>query len=250
MPKITIDNRQIEVEDGQTVLEAAQKLGIEIPTLCFHQALGPYGACRVCTVEVVAHGRTRLTTACTYPAQEGLEVKTNTERAIKSRKFAVELLLARCPNAEPVQALAKKLAVESGRLEAGDPDQDCILCGMCVRVCRDIIGQSAISFINRGIEREVQTPFESHSEDCIGCGACAFVCPTGAIKIEDADRLRRIHYCNTELELVACGDCGRDFATKKELEKLKKKIDLPVETFKVCPSCRRKKLAKAQSKDD
>ncbi|MFC1699736.1 2Fe-2S iron-sulfur cluster-binding protein [Candidatus Omnitrophota bacterium] len=242
MPKLTIDNLQVEVAEGSTVLQAAQKLGIEIPTLCFHQALGPYGACRVCMVEAVAHGRTKLATACTYPAWDGLEVKTNTERVIRARKFALELLLARCPNVQPVQELAKELGVQPGRLKSGEPDEDCILCGMCVRVCRDIVGQSAISFVNRGIAREVQTPFAEHSEDCIGCGACAFVCPTGAIKIEDIDQVRKIHYCNTELQLVGCADCGRHFATKKELEKLKAKIELPDQTFKLCPDCRRKSL--------
>lgn len=242
MAKLTIDNQEIEVEEGITLLEAAQRLGIEIPTLCYHQALEPYGACRVCMVEVIARGRTRLTTACTYPAWDGIEVKTDTERVIKARKFAVELLLARCPNVEQLRQLAKQLGVEAGRLKANDQDEQCILCGMCVRVCRDIVGLAAISFINRGIERKVETPFKTHSEDCIGCGACAFVCPTGAIKIEDIEQVRKIHYCHTELELVACSDCGLGFATKKELAKLKEKIDLPQDIFELCPSCRRKNL--------
>jgi len=244
MIKLTIDDRKIEIAEGATVLEAARKLGIQIPTLCYHQALGPYGACRVCQVEVIAHGRVKLTTACTFPATAGLEVKTNTQRVLQARKFSVELLLARCPNVKEIQELARDLGVDPGRLKSDDPDQDCILCGMCVRTCRDIIGQSAISFINRGVKREVQTPYQTHSDDCIGCGACAFVCPTGAIKIEDVEKMRRIVYCNTELELVACKDCGARFATKKELAKLKLKIELPKEIFALCPNCRRKETTR------
>jgi len=126
-------------------------------------------------------------------------------------------------------------------------------------VCKDIIGQSAISFVNRGSKRKVETPFDTQSDDCIGCGACAFVCPTGAITVEDTKKMRKIHG-NTELEFISCKDCGENFATKKELEKLKAKMDLPrsipntldlksgierglpKETFEICPACRRKNL--------
>ena len=240
MAKLIIDGREIEVEDGLTVLEAAKRLDIEIPTLCYHQALGPYGACRVCLVEVVAHGRTRLVTACTYPAGDGIEVKTDSERVNRARRFSIELLLARCPNVQSIRNLARKLGVQRPRFKCAD--EDCILCGMCVRVCRDIIGQSALSFINRGKERKVQTPFEAASEDCIGCGACAFICPTGAITLEDIDKFRKVNYPHVELEMVQCKECSARFATAKELEYLKQRTDLPKETFEICPKCRRNKL--------
>lgn len=244
MPKLIIDNKEIVVEEGVTLLEAARKLGIEIPTLCYHQALGPYGACRVCLVEVFYSGKSRLTTACTYPAWDGLEVKTNTERVNKARKFVVELLLARCPNVEEIQKLAERMQVKATKLKTADDNEKCILCGLCVRVCKDIVGKAAISFVNRGDKRRVQSPFEAASTDCIGCGACAFVCPTGAIKIEDIDKVRKVNYSHVELELVQCKDCGIGFATAEELEHLKQKIDLPSEIFELCPNCKRKKFKK------
>ncbi len=242
MVKLIIDNREVEVEEGTTVLQAARKLGIEIPTLCYHEALAPYGACRVCLVEVVTGKRSMLTTSCTYPVWEGIVVKTDSERVVKARRFIIELLLARCPNVPQIRELAEQLGVEQTRFKTAD--EECILCGLCGRVCREIIGSSAIGFINRGIERTVETPFEIDSETCIGCGACAFVCPTGAIKIEDIQGYRKLDIWHTRLELTRCKGCGNYFAPIVELKYLKEKVELPQEVFELCSGCRRKKLGK------
>jgi len=244
MAKITIDNRQIEVEEGATILEVAKGLGIKIPTLCYHEALEPYGACRVCQVEIITPKGSSLITACTYPVWDGLIIKTNSEKVKSARKFVVELLLARCPCSEKIQNLAKDMGVNIQRLKAADEKEDCILCGLCVRACKDIIGSSAISFVSRGADRRIDTPFASHSEDCIGCGACVFVCPTGAIKMEDVLEIRRIHDGKTELELASCKTCGARYATIKELGYIRKKIDIPKlqGIFELCQDCRRKKL--------
>ncbi|MFC1623759.1 2Fe-2S iron-sulfur cluster-binding protein [Candidatus Omnitrophota bacterium] len=242
MVKITIDGREIQVKEGVTILEAAKRSGIDIPTLCYHEALTPYGACRVCQVEIITPKRSSLITACTYPVWDGLIIKTDSEKVKSARKFIVELLLARCPNVKEIQELAKDVGIEAQRLRAADENEDCILCGLCVRACEDIIGSSAISFINRGKERRIDTPFAGHSEACIGCGACAFVCPTGAIKMEDAEKARRIHNDKTELELVSCKACGARFGTLKELDHIKGKIDIPQDIFELCSNCRRKRL--------
>ena len=183
MIRAIIDGREIEVKQDTTILEAAGKLNIPIPTLCYHKALEPYGVCRLCTVEVVRRGRSRLVTACNYPIRDEVEVFTDSEKVLKGRRMIVELLLARCPKVPLLQKLAAELGIEKPRFPL--KEDDCILCGLCVRVCQDLVGVNAISFVGRGVEREVATPFFKLSEDCIACGACAFVCPTGAIKLED-----------------------------------------------------------------
>lgn len=178
-----INGKEIGAHPGETILEAASRVGIEIPTLCYHPALTPSGACRLCSVEIVRRGRTRMVTSCLYPVEEGLEVQTHSERVLRLRRGLMELLLARCSGLEKVREIAKGLGLAEPRFQL--EEEDCILCGMCVRVCEEISGAKAISAVNRGIKKEVAPPFYDLAETCIGCGGCAYVCPTGAIRIED-----------------------------------------------------------------
>ena len=183
MIRFTIDGQPFEAIEEQTILEVARRAGIKIPTLCYHPALEPYGACRLCTVEVRWGRRTSLETACTYPVREGIEVLTMSDAVISARRMILELMLARCPNVPVIQDLAREYGIEKSRFRSEDPDENCILCGLCVRVCNELVGTGAINFSNRGITRVVGPPFLEEIDTCIGCGACAIVCPTGAIQI-------------------------------------------------------------------
>lgn len=185
MINFTINDRQLQVEEGTTILEAALDAGIKIPTLCYHRELTPYGACRICLVEIVGGGRPGLQASCVYKVTEGLIVKTDTERVKKTRKIMFELLLARCPDSEKLKNIAREYGITEPRFRRKVTD-GCILCGLCVRVCAEIVERNAISFSGRGSRRQIKTPFDKISETCIGCSACAYVCPTGIIEIKEA----------------------------------------------------------------
>jgi len=185
MLAVKINDSELQAEEGQTVLEVALAAGIKIPTLCYHKELTPYGACRVCLVEIVAGGKPGLQAACLYKCTEGLEIQTDTERVHKARQVVLELLLARSPESEKVRALAAEYGVSESRFPL--ENENCILCGLCVRACAEISRRTAISFSGRGPKRAVGTPFRKFSARCIGCGACVYVCPTGTIEIEERD---------------------------------------------------------------
>ncbi len=181
MITLTIDDKKVEVEDGSTILQAAEKLGIYIPTLCHYKSLAPYGACRVCLVELVGSRGSWIQASCVYPAQEGLVVRTDTERVLKTRRMMLELLLARCPDAPRIQEMAKEMGIEESRFPK--QNDDCILCGLCTRICQERMGVGAVSFINRGSQRKVAVPYDKHSPICMACGACQVVCPTNAVDL-------------------------------------------------------------------
>ena len=182
---LKIDGKEVKATEGTSILEVAKKLGIKIPTLCYNSALEPFGSCRVCSVEITdRRGRKKIVTSCNYPVTEGLEVSTNSEKVLKTRKLLLELLLARCPKVKTIQDLAREYGVEKPRFWIEDAEEDCILCGLCARVCQERIGVYAINFAKRGVEREVTAPYHSYSDDCIGCGACALVCPTNSKKVQ------------------------------------------------------------------
>ena len=176
---LKIDDKEVKAKEGTSILDVAKGMGINIPTLCYHKALSPFGSCRVCSVEIVdKRGRKRIVTSCNYPVEEGLVVYTQSERAVKTRKALLDLLLSRCPKVPKIKELALEYGIEKPSFWVADEEEDCILCGLCTRVCDELVGVHAIDFAKRGVEREVTTPYHEVSDDCIGCGACVTVCPT------------------------------------------------------------------------
>jgi heterodisulfide reductase subunit A len=180
MINLTINQRKFEVKEGTTLLETAEEAGIKIPTLCHHIALSPYGACRMCLVEIVDGGRPGLVASCHYPVREGLVIETDTENVRKTRKIMLELLLARSPDSDTLKEMAAVYGITESRIQKEEKD-DCILCGLCVRVCKERMGREVLSFSNRGNHRTIGPAFDRNSPVCMGCGACEFICPTNAI---------------------------------------------------------------------
>lgn len=252
---LTINGRKIEAEAGTTVLEAATREGIFIPTLCYHEALEPEGTCRLCLVEVSGSVRHGLRVSCIQEVQEGLVVETETERVQKNRRLILELLLGRTPYSKALLDLAARCGVTSSRFRTGEND-DCVRCGRCVRVCRDKIGVYALCWANRGYHRKVTTDFERLSATCIGCGACAQVCPTGAIRVEDRGDERKIFTWGQVLarfKLERCEHCGTPFAPKRYLDLINERAYKPkgLELINyICPECYEKKDRASEKRRD
>jgi heterodisulfide reductase subunit A len=190
MISVTIDGKKVEVLEDTTILKAADKAGIWIPTMCNSDYFEPYGVCRLCSVEIIRGKRSRIVTSCNYPVREGLTVRTDSDKIKGIRKLIMELMLSRWPNVKVVKEMAEMLGVTESRfpsLERDEASDACILCGKCVNICKDVVGANVLGFAKRGIQREVVVPFEGFSEQCIGCAACAYVCTTGHIKVKSLD---------------------------------------------------------------
>ncbi len=178
MIELTINGKTGEFLEDKTLLECIQEAGLKVPTLCYHKALTPYGACRLCLVEIRQDGRgPTIQSSCTYPAQDGLSIQTHSGRVLRARKVVAELLLARCPDSETIQRIARDHGVEEPRIRK--KYDDCIYCGLCERICRERMGRYAVGISGRGPRKTVEPPFGKHNELCWTCGACNFICPVG-----------------------------------------------------------------------
>ena len=252
MVNLSIDGKKIKAMEQQTILEAAREHGIEIPTLCSSDALKPYGACRLCVVEVTAGNASTVETSCTYPVAEGLDVSTRSAKVIEARKLVLHLLLARCPNVKIVKELAAEYGIEKVDACLRLENEYCILCGLCVRACTEVVQAGAISFAGSGKEKKVDSPFHAIAEECIGCGSCAFVCPTGIIKVRDVDSAaeispegenfigwqRIIENWNRELKFKMCKKSGNPYAPEFMLNRFQDTMNLPPQFFDISPSYR------------
>jgi len=235
MIEITIDEQTVEVEEGTKILQAAQKLGIYIPTLCYHAGLPPDGNCRLCQVEVETEtqGKKKLAFACMYPVREGMKVFTGTEPVLEARRSVIKLHLNRTPQVKILQDLAEEYGVALPDWPfVTEHDDLCIRCGRCVRAC-EALGNNCLGFTGRGWDRELIPPFDEPPAGCMGCAACAEVCPTGAIVVKEDGDVREIW--GRKFRLVRCIRCGDAFATEEQMAV----VDTSgTEGMDLCPRCR------------
>ena len=162
MSRLIMNGLEVQAEEGWTLLDTARFYGLEIPTLCYHDGLSVFGGCRLCLVEIGEGPKAKLVTSCTYPAEEGLIVHTDTKRVIEARRMMIELMLSVAPNSKKIQDLASKFGVTQVRFKLRN--EECILCGLCVRMCAEQMDGRAIGFQNRGYRRKISTPFDIRSE--------------------------------------------------------------------------------------
>ena len=194
MISLRMNGLEVKVEKGSTLLDAAKFYGLEIPTLCHHEGLTPFGGCRLCVVEIGEGLRTKLVSACTYPAEEGLVVRTDSKRVWASRRMMIELMLAMAPGSKVLQDLASQFGVT--RVRFAPRKDECILCGLCTRICAEQMDARAIGFQQRGHKRKISTPFDMRSEECRTCGACIYVCPACQLRCQGPNA-----------ETVLCNGC-------------------------------------------
>jgi NADH dehydrogenase/NADH:ubiquinone oxidoreductase subunit G len=177
---LQINGTEVEAKEGMTILEAARSAGISIPTLCHHEKLNPYGACRICVVEADAGGRTSLVASCVYPVEKNLVVRTRSEKINRTRKMILELLLAHAPDSPKLQELAREYGADRDRFEK--ESSFCVLCGLCVRYCTEVVKKNAIGFFDRGASREINFIPEIASKECWNCKECFPLCPTSYLQ--------------------------------------------------------------------
>jgi bidirectional [NiFe] hydrogenase diaphorase subunit len=226
MIELILNGLQVKAEEGWTVLETSKFYGLEIPTLCHHEGLTPYGGCRLCLVEVGEPGKAKLVTSCTYPAEPGLVVRTDTKRVMAARRMMIELMLSVAPGSKVLQDLASKFGVTRVRFEP--KNEECILCGLCVRMCAEQMDARAIGFQQRGYKRKISTPFDMRSEECRLCGACMYICPACQLRCQGPHAETAVcnacltmeptcldHYDDLQCWMYDAGRCGTCVREKK-----------------------------------
>jgi bidirectional [NiFe] hydrogenase diaphorase subunit len=232
---IQIDTRQLAAVDGETVLETARKNGIHIPTLCYHPALKPSGSCKLCAVSVLnAAGRSLIMLSCVLKVKAGMVIQTQGEAVQQARVKALTRLVQMAPQARRLQDLAEREGI------ALPPAPDgCIRCRLCVRVCKEIIGQEALRL--EKIDGRLQViPV---ADRCIGCGTCANLCPAQCIKVIDEGQLRTMRINDAIIgvnPLERCEGCNKYYATEKQVHLVEQRNE-PHTHVKLhhhyCPSC-------------
>ncbi len=245
---VTINGKVCACEKGEYILSVARRNDIEIPTLCHHEAFQGQAACRLCIVEVVENGRGRIVVSCVFPIERECEVYTDSDKVRRQRGMILTLLRKRAPESEEIRALCEKYeAPEIDRFmqtEAGGTVQEnsarCILCGLCAKACAEL-SVGAISTVNRGVLKEIATPYHEPSSVCVGCGSCAYVCPTDAISVRETPDTRTIW--GRTFRLKRCERCGAVIGTEEELACAAARSGGEPDTL--CEECRKKQIAES-----
>jgi len=238
---IVIDGNRCAVAKGETVLTAARRVGVHIPTLCYHEGLEAVGACRLCLVEITKKSGqdTEIVTACEFPVEDGLRVETRTESVRRQRQTILSLLAARCPDVTFIRELADR---EGGLLdfERFEGHDNCIMCTLCTRSCA-VLGIEAITPVGRGSHKEIAPPFHGAAELCVGCGTCARICPTQCIEMIDTADTRKIW--KREFKFVKCETCGAPTITEETMAYAISKYGLDESYYRLCATCKKNQTA-------
>jgi bidirectional [NiFe] hydrogenase diaphorase subunit len=244
MPSLMVDGTRVAVPDGATLLDAARAAGVHVPTLCHFDGLEPWGGCRLCVVDLWRPGWDpdwfKMVTACNHPAEDGVKVFTATARVLETRAVVLDLLLARCPETPLIQRLAREYGINRTSYTPNPEPTDCILCGLCTRVC-DHIGVSAIASVDRGAGREIAPPFHEAPPDCIGCLACAEICPTDCIPFTTSNRTRTIW--GRTFEMLRDPETGEAVITTAQAEHFAARSGVPKGYFESSDSSKRRVMA-------
>ena len=236
---IIIDDVPCTCEKGEYLYDVAKRNGIYIPVLCRSDAFEDHRACcRICIVEVETRGRTKVVTSCVYPIEQECTVRTSSERILRERAVIMQLLAKRAPESEDICTWAQTASqgTDFSRLMSLDTGK-CILCGLCVQACNSL-GAGAISTVNRGTDKMVNTPYGAASDSWLGCLSCANVCPTGEITFTENETTRTIW--NREFELAKCEECGSVMGT---VESVAHARGADSEEPLLCDACLKKRVA-------
>lgn len=236
---IKINGKECECESGEFLLDIARRNGFEIPTLCHHYALEEgQGSCRLCIVEAIERGRSKVVVSCVYPVTSEIKVLTDSEKICRERGMILTLLAKRAPESEEIRALCEKYGAPKIDRFIEIDNEKCVMCGLCAKICHSL-GAGAISTVSRGITKAISTPYGEASPKCIGCGACAHVCPTNAIEIKEDENTREIW--GKTFRLVHCQNCGAVIGTEEQIKAAAERSGQEEDVL--CEDCRKMKLA-------
>lgn len=248
MVTLTINGKQVQAKEGEMLLAVIRREGIEVPSTCHHEAVEPYGACRLCTVEITKpdwDGWSKQVTSCLYPVEQDLMVTTHSESLNDLRATLLDLMLARSPQAKLVQDMAAEYGVTKSSFDIVPDANNCILCGLCTRVC-DAMGFKAISTVGRGHGKEIAPPLGEAPPDCVGCLSCAQICPTNYIEFTETKTTRKIW--GKTFKLIKCETTGQTTITEEFAAYLNKHRNIPEDYFKRSDLAHRRELAATMGK--